>query len=451
MSEKNSDKTGSSANNGLPVREVELSGRDARNKLAELLGRSQLSSGSNDTGDDGQPKEHKFWSTQPVPQINSTEEVDDDDDDDLQDGGMPFEVKTIEDVRKEPFPLIDSFEWSNIDVKNDSQLEEVYRLLNENYVEDVESMFRFDYSREFLRWALLPPGWESTWHVGVRVKTSKKLVAFISAIPATVSVHEDNNLKMVEINFLCVHKKLRSKRLAPVLIREITRRVNLLGIWQAAYTAGAVLPRPITSSRYFHRSLNPKKLIEVGFSRLKPRMTMARTIKLNALRAETTIPGIRTLTVDDVPAASKLFNRYLQQFDMHVVMTEHEFEHWFIPREGVVYSYVVENKETKELTDLVSFYSLPSSVIRHPVHTVLNAAYSFCTAAMSTPVVDLLGDALVFARLNGFDVFNALDLAHNADFFKDLKFHVGDGELNYYLYNWKCPPIAKEKNALVLL
>jgi len=37
---------------------------------------------------------------------------------------------------------------------------------------------------------------------------------------------------MVEINFLCVHKKLRSKRLAPVLIKEITRRVNLKGIWQ---------------------------------------------------------------------------------------------------------------------------------------------------------------------------------------------------------------------------
>lgn len=34
---------------------------------------------------------------------------------------------------------------------------------------------------------------------------------------------------MVEINFLCVHKVLRDKRLAPVLIQEITRRVNLQG------------------------------------------------------------------------------------------------------------------------------------------------------------------------------------------------------------------------------
>ena len=31
---------------------------------------------------------------------------------------------------------------------------------------------------------------------------------------------------------------------------------------------------------YWHRSLNPKKLIEVGFSHLGARMTMARTIKL---------------------------------------------------------------------------------------------------------------------------------------------------------------------------
>ena len=74
---------------------------------------------------------------------------------------------------------------------------------------------------------------------------------------------------MVEINFLCVHKKLRSKRLAPVMIKEITRRVNLCDVWQAAYTAGVVLPKPVSVCRYWHRSLNPKKLIEVGFSTLQ--------------------------------------------------------------------------------------------------------------------------------------------------------------------------------------
>ncbi len=40
---------------------------------------------------------------------------------------------------------------------------------------------------------------------------------------------------MVEINFLCAHKKIRSKRLAPVLISEITRRVNLQVCAQTFY------------------------------------------------------------------------------------------------------------------------------------------------------------------------------------------------------------------------
>lgn len=69
-------------------------------------------------------------------------------------------------------------------------------------------------------------------------------VGFISAVPAHVRVY-DKPVRMSEVNFLCVHKKMRSKRVAPVLIREITRRCNIEGIFQAAYTAGVVLPKPV--------------------------------------------------------------------------------------------------------------------------------------------------------------------------------------------------------------
>ncbi len=85
---------------------------------------------------------------------------------------------------------------------------------------------------------------------------------------------------MVEINFLCVHKKLRSKRVAPVLIKEITRRVNMVGIFQAVYTAGILIPKPIAVCRYWHRSLNPKKLVDVQFSSLHRHMTLQRMIRL---------------------------------------------------------------------------------------------------------------------------------------------------------------------------
>ena len=166
-------------------------------------------------------------------------------------------------------------------------------------------MFRFDYSKAFLAWALQPPGFERDWHVGVRAKPTGKLVAFITGVPAHIRLR-DTPTPMAEINFLCVHKKLRSKRLAPVLIKEVTRRVNLRGVWQAAYTAGVVLPKPIAVCRYWHRSLNPKKLIEIGFSRLGSNMTMARTIKFYKMPDAPTVPGVRKMEPRDVPAVTKL-------------------------------------------------------------------------------------------------------------------------------------------------
>ena len=77
---------------------------------------------------------------------------------------------------------------------------------------------RFNYSKEFLKWALHPPGYTEDWHVAIRVKATQKLVAFISAVPSLTQVKKQK-VDMVDINFLCVHKKLRSKRLAPVLIK----------------------------------------------------------------------------------------------------------------------------------------------------------------------------------------------------------------------------------------
>ena len=162
-----------------------------------------------------------------------------------------------------------------------------------------------------------------------------KLVGFITGVPAQLRVH-DNVLAVVEINFLCVHKSLRcvvllvilwpfivkcvfvlmwirTKRLAPVLIKEVTRRVNRTGVWQAVYTAGVVLPKPVARCRYWHRSINPKKLIEVNFSRLQPRMTMSRTIKLYKL-PDTPQSALRPMTVADVPGAFRLVAQYLTKY-----------------------------------------------------------------------------------------------------------------------------------------
>jgi len=385
---------------------------------------------------------HAFWDTQPVPKMGS---------DSFQagDSGPIDPIKTPADVRDEPYALPDAFEWCACDVMDDGEVAEIYNLLNENYVEDDDSMFRFDYSVAFLRWALTPPGFLPDLHLGVRVKTSRKLVGFLTGIPAKISVHEQS-VDMVEINFLCVHKKLRSKRLAPVLIKEITRRVNKMNVWQAVYTAGVVLPRPVSECRYYHRSLNPKKLIDVGFSHLGPRMTMARTIKLYKVPDKPQLSGMRAMETKDIQRVFELVSNYLNKFALHPEFNADELGHWMLPRKDVIYAYVRENS-AGVVTDVASFYSLPSSILNNEKYNLLKAAYSYWTVATTVPLHELMYDALIFARMHDFDVFNALNVMENDNFLKELKFGIGDGFLQYYLYNWKCPKIEAPGMGLVLL
>jgi len=321
--------------------------------------------------------------------------------------------------------------------------------LNQNYVEDDDNMFRFDYSVPFLRWALQPPGYKKQLHVGVRVKQNKKLVGFVTGIPAHIEVYK-RDVPMVEINFLCVHKRLRDKRLAPLLIKEITRRVNCGNVWQAVYTAGVTLPKPVASCRYYHRSLNPKKLIEVGFSHLGPRLTMKRVIKLYHLPNDPITPGIRAMEPRDVPQAYALLNTYLTKFELICKFNEAEFAHWFLPRHDIIYCYVVEDKDSK-ITDMISFYTLPSTIIGNEKYKTLKAAYAFYNVATKTDFTQLMKDALIIAKKNNFDVFNCLNIMENQTFLRDLKFGVGDGNLQYYLYNWKCDEMPPPRIGLVLL
>lgn len=43
---------------------------------------------------------------------------------------------------------------------------------------------------------------------------------------------------------------------------------------------------------------------------------------------------------------------------------------------------------------------------------------------------------------NKFDVFNALTLLDNPTFLEEQKFGAGDGQLHYYLYNYRTSMIA---------
>ncbi len=397
-------------------------------------------------------KDHKFWDTQPMAQIGEK---------------VPSEINEaldkntdVENVQREPYPMPAGYAWCELDVNDDEELSELYKLLTENYVEDDEAMFRFDYSKEFLLWALTVPGYLKAWHIGVRApgKDGKKgkLMGSITGIPVDMNVHGKTHIPMVEINFLCVHKKLREKRLAPVLIKEITRRVHLTGRWQAVYTAGVMLPGCKAICRYYHRNIQVKKLCDIRFSYCPKGKTMKDHCAELALPKNPKHP-MRPMTEADVPQVLELLNTYLTSLKLSQTFTLEDVRHLFLPRPRVMCSYVLEDAAAglvngvPKVTDFCSFYHLPSSIMNNPEHKTLHAVYAYYNVARTMSFEELMHDALVLAQKEGADVFNALDLMQNAAVFDVLKFGKGDGNLHYYVYNWNCASVQPNEVGLVLV
>eukprot|EP00741_Cyanophora_paradoxa_P012356 tig00020610_g11939.t1 len=140
-----------------------------------------------------------------------------------------------------PTPLPPRFAWEDVDWADAAALAELCSFLSEHYV-------GFDVTSDFVRWVLERPGAPAV-SVGVR-HAQRGLVAYAAAMPTVrparpgrpapprpappLSSRFDPMQRVlvrgeeagaVEGTLLAVHSALRGKRLAPVLFRELRRRL----------------------------------------------------------------------------------------------------------------------------------------------------------------------------------------------------------------------------------
>jgi len=116
---------------------------------AALEDESVTTSEEEETNDSGDEDMIKFWKAQPTP--GSIKQ-----DIPIQEG--PLKVQQVEDIPTQPTTLPPGLEWSTLDPTHPEEMNDIWTLLNGQYVEDDDAMFRFNYSKEMLRWYVyLPP------------------------------------------------------------------------------------------------------------------------------------------------------------------------------------------------------------------------------------------------------------------------------------------------------
>jgi len=177
-------------------------------------------------------------------------------------------------------------------------------------------------------------------------------------------------------------------------------------------------------------------------------------IKMHRLPDSPQIEGMRQMKERDVKEVTELLNNHLREsYKVHIVLDQEEVAHWLLPREKVIYSYVVEG-DKGEITDLLSYYELNSHILQHPQYDKINIAYASYSVAKGNDTNRLrllYRDALILAKKDGFDVFNVTEVCQHKRMLEDLMFKIGDGKLHHYLFNWKVPACEPEDIGIIMM
>lgn len=222
--------------------------------------------------------------------------------------------------------------------------------------------------------------------------------------------------------------------MAPVTIREITRRVHLEGITQL-FTAGGV-----TKSCWHLQvlALVPKSP-EADWSQVLPLEQKHDHAAHHEAVPTARLP--RWLGCDqekDIPIVHQL-SRYLSRFFTTCRRLE-EVEHWFYPQENIIDTFVVENANGRWL---ISWAFVYTSVHHHgyPTHKVWRLLTLSTMFTLQTPLLNLRKLRTSSPKWKGL-MCSMLDLMENKPSWRSSKFGIGDGSFTLLSVQLECPSMG---------
>lgn len=385
---------------------------------------------------EGKDFNYNFWNNKPVMDFNE----------------YSANLTAIENLKERPvyknndeLPIPVSLEWKTFDINNNTDLELIVDFLNKNYYMNKTNRFSAKYSPEYIKWSL----GDNPLLVGIIRKTTQQLCGFISASFRNMVVF-DKVKKVANVKYLCSDPVFRKKKIAFVLIDELTRRVVKMGLDMGCFITARCVPSPITTLRYYHRPLNYEKLHKHKFVHLEGDAKM----RHKKFQIKENLEDCVKLTEENVEQAYYLYTQFMDKYNIYMKYDLTEFKNVFIS--NITESYIVWKDGKAQ--DFFSYYKLPYSISNS--NEIINAGYLLTYTAMNTSDNDMIVNSVISASENNLDVFNVLDNmgvassimakdynygedsdGEDYDKMYDNRFLKGSAKLHFYFFNWKCPRV----------
>lgn len=377
---------------------------------------------------------HNFWKSQPIQNTLNKIKINESSD-----------VTTLNDdmFPKDPYKLLDNYMWYTLNPENQDDLSDLQLFLYENYNDNGDN-FGLSYSKDLLYWFMNKPNVFKDMFFCV--KYNNKIVGSILVVPITVSIF-DKISTVFETSFLCINKKIRHKNLASILIKEALRRMYHNGHSYGYYTTHLKLPNSLTSTKFYHKPINVKKLFDIKFLPKSNNISFSSYEKIYKINDKLK-SNMRKMKESDLEICCNKLNEFNKKFKIYQIFTLEEFKHKYFYSDKIVDSYIVEKNNI--ITDFISVCYIKSRVFNNDKYTEYSIGQIY-NYFYENSLIDLISDVSYFMKENNIDVLNCLNQMDNHLFIDKLNFKEGTGELHFYFWNKICPQITSKDISIITI
>lgn len=382
---------------------------------------------------------HTFWSSQPILGFDT----------------VSVKNQKIVDIKTLSNTIVpESLSFYYMDLSNIEELKELLEFLNENYVENTDSKLKAHITAEFLLWSI-GHGLKHQPKVLV-IKKEGKIIGSIIGRRITMRVHK-SNVEMAEVNYLCVHSLQRTKNISVYLMEELRREFSKEEVESGFFGSYYCLPSSIieyTESNFdkyintkitkentiktYHRPLNYKKLLKVGFVEKSSETTEKHEyfkVKLTKMNK-----NIQPLVEDDIPIVYEIYLDYMGKYSLYQLYDYEEFKH-YVKSSNYVNSFVYIDSENN-IYDFFSYNMIEKVYIKDEDKILMKQAQLslYTCDDEETSIRGIVSNAIRDAYNKQMDVFSLTNIGENYHAIMDnnLLFIQGGMNIYYNFYNWEC-------------
>ena len=370
---------------------------------------------------------YNYWDKQPVSQLK--------DNNSLLNIINPNLHEEYSKMKQKEIP---SYSWVTFDLNKEEDALAICNFLNKNYRLGQDDKFRLFYTEKYLRWSL----GEDHIITGIRAQTNNSIGAIVAGSIKKYQVF-DKELMLGDLNYLCVHPKLCEKGLAPILGKEIMRRLcERANITIGSFTTVRYVPTPVCRTEFYHRPLNFEKLYNCDFVCLENNMTLDRAVSTHIVKYKDKYKTEK-VTRENSMVVYSMFCGHQDKYNYYQKYSYEEFNREFVDND-VVDSFVMMDDKDKIL-DFFSYYKLPSLVVKND--QLINAVYMYMYTTLNVTILSVFKSAILQAHNDMFDVLNCTDIMENSEILYDnfSRFKKGSGYLYYNFYNLTCPEMTPQQ------